>query len=163
MLLARPILSRVTRLSQRFGGCSTVVTIIRFRVFERSLPRHMELSPSLGDARAWYEAGASYKFGAGQVQKFSNSGAVRWEEEALGILGGTINTYSNGNALLTLRWTHSKLRVTAYPAMAETLKTMELPRAPTSEPIDRQAACVEEVREWTEQADGSRDVPSKNG
>lgn len=91
-------------------------------------------------ARNWYEAGDWYKFGSGQVQKLSRSGAMRWEEEVLGIVGGTMSTDTDDNAFLTLRWAHSKHRVDIDPSIAEALKAMEAPRAPPSVPLDLELA-----------------------
>jgi|SRR5271166_623042 len=115
--------------------------------YERSVATHRLLAwaaygiaGSIGGARAWYEAGAWYKFGSGQVQKLSRAGVVRWEEEAVGIVGGTLSTDTKDNAFLTLRWAHSEHRVNIYPSMAAALKTMEAPRAPPSEPLDLEAA-----------------------
>ena len=80
----------------------------------------------------WRKAGRWYRFGSGQVQMLSRSGAVLWTEDVLGIVGGTISYDDRNNAFMSLRWANAKRRVDIYPSLAEALKALEPPAVPAS-------------------------------
>jgi hypothetical protein len=86
-------------------------------------------------AWSWWIAGRGYRFGSGVVQGLSNSGAVVWTEDLVGIVGGTIShDYGGKAALMTLQWANNKRRIDIEPPLAEALKA--LAPKPVSEPID---------------------------
>ena len=89
-------------------------------------------------AWSWWGAGRGYRFGSGVVQCLSNSGAVVWTEDVLGIVSGTISHEYGKAAFMTLQWVNSKRRIDIDSSLAAALKALE-PK-PASEPIDLRAA-----------------------
>jgi len=94
----------------------------------------------IGGAWSWWKAGRGYRFGSGMVQGLSNSGAVVWTEDVLGIVSGTIShDYGGKAAFMTLQLANSKRRIDIVPSLAEALKALE-PKSVSEPPIDLRAA-----------------------
>jgi hypothetical protein len=99
----------------------------------------------VGGTWLWHTAGRGYRFGSGLVQGLSNSGAVLWTEDVLGIVSGTIShDYGGKVAFMTLQWANAKRRIDIDPSLAEALKALE--PVPASEPLDLRAVVESRIR-----------------